>query len=110
MFTLKFYYYCADVSPAWRKIAGIGEMYSKDSQIQRQRNYNVCTQIGHTISLRFLPRRTDINSWVIRPDKVYLEGFELSDRISAMNSKGNPAMFYKCFLGPMADVLMVSML
>lgn len=38
---LKCCYYCANVSPAGKKIAGIEEMHSKYSQVQRQVNYNV---------------------------------------------------------------------
>lgn len=68
-------------------------------------------QVGHTISLGFLPRRrTNIDSGVIRPKNIYLETFKISHTISAMHSKGNPAVFYRCFIESVANVLMLTTL
>lgn len=68
-------------------------------------------QVGHTISVGFLPRRTtNIDSGVIRPEDIYLESFKISSTISAMHGKGNPAIFYRCFLESVVDVLLLSTL
>jgi len=67
-------------------------------------------QVGHTISLKFLPRRTTTDSGENRPENIYLEGFKISNTPSAMHSKGNSAIFYRCFLESAVDVLMISTL
>lgn len=88
-------YYYSNVSPAERQISGKEEIYSKESQFQRQVNYNVMYSRKIYYSQGFLTRRTNIDSVVIRPDNFYLEKLKISD---TMHSKGNQQFFSWVFV------------